>query len=146
MKKEELEKKRAAQKQRRDTTCRHFTGCQNGTCEAGVNYRDLVGGEDFGWMARTPCIPDSPLNKEPMAKCDFYQVLTPEEIAARDAETEAHTKAMIAALQAIRKDGKDRGEVPCPKCGTGSIAYTKAKYNGHIWGRCSTEGCLTWMM
>ncbi len=35
--------------------CKHFTGpVHNKTCKAGVNYRELVGGPDLGWMARMP--------------------------------------------------------------------------------------------
>lgn len=37
-------------------TCVHFTGVyRSDACAAGVNYRDLAGGSDLGWVRRLPC-------------------------------------------------------------------------------------------
>lgn len=36
------------------------------------------------------------------------------------------------------------GEIECPACGK-SLCYSISSYNGHLWGKCSTEGCLCWM-
>jgi hypothetical protein len=129
---------------RRDTKCRHFTGYQNGTCKAQVNYREMVGGPDAGWAARLPCIPDSSLRKEPVAKCEKYATWTAEELAEQDREHEAHWQNMKTALAAIRATGKRQGEIDCPRCG-GKLGFSVAS-NGHIWGKCKTEGCLAWMM
>lgn len=38
---------------------------------------------------------------------------------------------------------KNQGIIDCPKCGQ-ALRYTIMS-NGHVWGRCSTDGCLTWM-
>ncbi|TAL41997.1 MAG: hypothetical protein EPN91_09355 [Salinibacterium sp.] len=35
--------------------CIHFTGIHNDACNAGVNYRALVGGEYVGWATAIPC-------------------------------------------------------------------------------------------
>lgn len=32
----------------------------------------------------------------------------------------------------------------CPEC-KGRLHLSKCSYNGHVWGKCETEGCLTWM-
>jgi len=34
------------------------------------------------------------------------------------------------------------GEMVCPKCGTGTIHYSVASYNGHVHARCSTNKCV----
>ena len=52
----------SADSTRRDTVeaemskCVHFTGIQHDICAAGVNYRALVGGPDFGWARKIPCL------------------------------------------------------------------------------------------
>lgn len=137
----------AEQKRRKDTTCKNYNGCyHNKSCTAGVFYREMVGGPDFGWMARMPCTPDSPLKKEPMAKCEKYETKTPAELIAEELEQKAFSDAVVMAISAIREDGKNTGTVSCPKCYAGQVHYSKAKLNGHIWGKCSTEGCISWMM
>lgn len=146
MTKEELEKKRAEQRARKETECKWRTSPLDPCCSAGVNYRELVGGEDFGWMARLPCLPDSPLTKEPVAKCEKYERKSPAEIIAEELEQKAFSDAVVMAIGAIRKQGKDSGEVSCPKCYAGKVHYSVAKLNGHIWGRCTTDGCISWMM
>lgn len=98
------------------TQCRHFNGTINETCRAHVNYRSIVGGPDFGWAARLPCIPDSPLRKEPMAKCEAMDMLTPNELMARELELKARMEKRIEAMTLARADGKDAGEIECPQC------------------------------
>ena len=73
----------------------HRSPIHNETCSAGVNYRELVGGPRFGWLARRPCIRNSKLRKEPVAKCDKCQWPTEEQIEERLKEIEQLTKDMI---------------------------------------------------
>lgn len=56
-----------------DSCIHHRAPMHHKTCSAGVNYRDLVGGPNFGWMARRPCVRNLPLTKQPVAKCDHCQ-------------------------------------------------------------------------
>lgn len=49
----------------------------------------------------------------------------------------------IQALFAVKKDGKPKGQITCPKC-QGILRYTIAS-NGHTRGRCTTENCLSWI-
>ena len=54
---------------------------------------------------------------------------------------------LTAREQIIAKEGQKRGvtgTIPCPKCGA-ELQYSISDYNGHIWGRCETPGCLNWM-
>ena len=36
------------------------------------------------------------------------------------------------------------GHVECPKCGK-ALVYRISSSSGHIWGQCSTKGCLNWI-
>lgn len=36
------------------------------------------------------------------------------------------------------------GEIKCPKCGN-VLKYSVAAYNGHVWGECCTDGCISWI-
>lgn len=57
--------------------CKHFTGIQHAACKAGVNYRALIGGPDFGWAKYLPCLSD------PEAViCERREYPTPEEAEA----------------------------------------------------------------
>lgn len=75
-----------------DGCVHHRSPIHNKTCSAGVNYRELVGGPDFGWMARRPCVRNSKLAKEPVAKCDKCRFPNENEIQARLDEIEQITK------------------------------------------------------
>jgi hypothetical protein len=48
------------------------------------------------------------------------------------------------ALEAIRALPGDRGEINCPTC-RGRLHWSRAAENGHVWGRCETEDCVSWI-
>lgn len=48
------------------------------------------------------------------------------------------------AFALIAEEKGPEGVVPCPVC-AGSLQWTRAESNGHIWGKCETDGCLSWM-
>lgn len=89
-------------------------------------------------------------------KPDWLDQLLAESEARRAADSgceEAHGTFM-KALDAVMADVKAKelgqgkggsGSVPCPVCGTGQILYSVASCNGHVWGHCTTKGCVTWM-
>lgn len=125
--------------------CRHFTGAlHNEKCKAGVHYRSMVGGPDFGWMARLPCLPDSPLRKD-MVTCAAFDPFSPAEEMADALETKARFEKVTEAIRRIKETGNSQGYVVCPKC-SNQLHFSIAKFNGHVWGKCETEGCLAWMM
>jgi hypothetical protein len=124
--------------------CRHFTGTQHKVCKAGVNYDDVV---------PLPCIPIGAGGKEP-AHCDKKSCWTREEAVGIEKERAESTKKFLTGLNAAHKDAKakgykkgngGKGSLPCPVCTTGTLHYSVAAYNGHLWGQCSTNGCLSWM-
>jgi len=69
-----------------------------------------------------------------------------------DSGLDEHTVKMInhmiiearPAIEAkIKETDKWSGEIECPVCGK-QLCYNKVKSNGHIHGKCETEGCLRW--
>lgn len=49
-----------------------------------------------------------------------------------------------AKAKGYKKGNGGRGFIPCPIC-KGRLHYSVASHNGHMWGRCETEGCVSWM-
>lgn len=125
--------------------CKHFNGIQNKECKAGLNIREVVGGDNVGWLRRAPCLRSNGCTE----KCSQYAELTPEERAAKDAEFEIMIERMRLTLPIIKKAKKelpDGGscELTCPVC-SGIVHIAVAKCNLHTHGICETEGCLRWM-
>jgi len=126
-------------------TCVHFNGIQHEKCEAGLNMREITGGEGRGWAARMPCIQ----NDQTEAACENYTEPTDAEIAESEEEMEKAMQRMRLAFPLISKlkqenpDGGS-GETECPAC-DGKLHYSVAGCNGHTHGKCETEGCLSWM-
>ncbi len=50
-----------------------------------------------------------------------------------------------AKRKGLKKGNGGTGEVDCPVCQTGRLCYSVASMNGHIWGTCTTPGCVRWM-
>lgn len=128
--------------------CAHFNGRQNDKCDAGIVYATVEGNEVKGF-AKFPCF------REGQAlPCEKRHFPTPEEVAAEVAEHEARSERLLAGIKAASEDAKKqgfkkgnggRGVVDCPVCKTGQLHYSVAGYNGHIWGGCTTKGCVRWM-
>lgn len=49
-----------------------------------------------------------------------------------------------AKTRGLKKGNGGRGQIECPIC-KGNLHYSVASYNGHLWGKCETEGCVAWM-
>ena len=138
------------------STCKHFCGYGIGNpdkkCSAGINTRALVGGPDLGWIKRAPC---SSTNDTEVV-CSKREFPTREEaedeVKERSERMEFTMKAMSRCIHdseeqgfAIGEDEEDVvGEIECPACGK-VLKYSRSSYNGHVWGKCETEGCLQWM-
>lgn len=128
-----------------NTHCKHWQGSINRLCGAGLDWREVTGGSEFGIMTRCPCI-----RLEHAAKCDQHALLTGEELAELDAEME-RAIAMFAAefpywnkLKLQNKRGTS-GVCPCPRC-EGHCQWSIAATNGHLWVKCqSTENCVAFM-
>lgn len=134
---------------KRAMACVHFNGVQHETCKAGVNYHALAG-IGFGCWKRLPCMPKDDGADEVVA-CEKRQTETPEQTAAREADGDAaweRLKLAIAVASKWRskpKPAANRSEVvECPCCG-GRLLLTQSAHNGHVHGRCDSDGCVSWM-
>jgi hypothetical protein len=50
-----------------------------------------------------------------------------------------------ANAHGFKKGNGGRGCITCPVCEKGQLHYSVASYNGHMWGKCSTDDCVAWM-
>lgn len=120
--------------------CVHFTGIQHRACNAKVRY-DLL-----GWPL--PCMKTTDGGE--VGQCVERRWPKAEEIAAEVAMYEDYTRKFLAVqslVSQIKRDYQGQnwgGVVECPVC-NGKLHLSHARYNGHVWGRCSTPGCLVWM-
>lgn len=122
--------------------CVHFTGVQHEVCKAGVRY------DSFAKNAGLPCIRLG--GARPGNSCDKKQLPTEEEIQKHEDEIEATLKrfrTVAPVIEKVKKEHKGtswKGVEVCPVC-NGRLHMTHAAYNGHVWGKCETQGCLAWM-
>lgn len=101
-----------------------------------------------------------PLTNEIVTALAVFLSVTPEEVRAGvpdAAEVEADESRMLDSLTAMAATQADakamgfskgnggRGNFLCPICKRGQLHYSVAGVNGHIWGRCTTDGCVSWM-
>lgn len=56
---------------------------------------------------------------------------------------EGNIKKLIEALEIIKGMKESTGEIDCPVCGN-KLSYVR-QHNGHVWGKCKTENCLSWI-
>jgi hypothetical protein len=133
-------------------SCKYFNGVQDdhSVCGMNINYRQLVGGNDHGWIRRLPCFTFREEDKPNQVHCDSFTLPTLEELA--DFETtlrlllERHAKAM-PLIFTMKKEyhGRDGQQIiDCPICG-GRLHMTHAAMNGHVWGKCETPDCMEWI-
>jgi len=150
----------------RDGTCKHFNGVQNTMCKRGVSYQVM-------WPnGPKPCIQllhksarggtylkpgEAPAETKPFpgtdkAKpCPLYQEPTRDEVRADREESDRWLQRSMEAIKVAGawrvkpKPATDRHEVvECPVC-KGRLHLGQSAYNGHVHGKCETEGCVSWM-
>jgi len=150
------EERKAEQRERNITrtieTCQYFTGIQNKLCKAGVEIRTLVGGPDFGWATRLPCMLSHGERCE--VTCDKRHFPTREEAEQQETEWKARLERTGRAIRGAHAHAKaaglgkgsgGKGNLPCPtECG-GTLYYSVASVNGHMHAKCSTRDCVSWM-
>lgn len=140
----------------------------HGYCKAGVVYLDQFGrapddgnhdvnGRYYpssGIFQRICCTSGNENTEaEQLAKCPKWERRTIEQATKRHEEIEASMARMRMAGTVVKewrtwtKQNRvaKQGVIDCPtKCG-GKLHLSQAAYNGHVWGKCTTEGCLSWM-
>lgn len=140
--------------------CKHCNGTYfNEICDAGVAYVAVTPQPDKpGSAYRRPCVGlvtcdhgrETLKNHGPQGTCDKYEEFTEAELAAQDAAMQASMDRMKLTLPVVGKVKKEhkgenwQGVVVCPVCG-GELSLSHAACNGHVWGRCATDGCVSWM-
>ena len=117
-------------------------------CGAGVNLREAWDGVI---QDKKPCFLDDKGNSKPDAlPCAQLRRPTPEEIAEHAAWRDEYMKKQIAVMTGIsewrkKHKGKSHAEIiECPAC-KGRLHLSIAAYNGHVHGKCETDGCVAWM-
>lgn len=136
-------------KRRRRSFCNHFRSmAEHKACEAGVEYESLKG---IPFDAR-PCFTTNGVPNG--GCCDKAAYPTPEEIEAEEkwlAERFANIgkarEAIVKACGGPWKRGNPSvgGKIKCPCCESGTLAYSRAGYNGHIHAACDNAECVRWM-
>lgn len=124
-------------------TCVHFNGVQHDKCAADVAYASVRG------EGPIPCLT---LNGKRRDCCAKYQEPTPEQVAESEREIEEALDRMRLVMVAVRpwrtwsKQNRvaKEGVIECPAC-KGRLHLSQAAYNGHVWGKCETKGCASWM-
>ena len=132
--------------------CINFRGIQHTECEAHVNIRELVGGDDFGWASRLPCFLDEA--DKCSVVCESRSFPSRTDAEEMDRAQQAATERFITALKAAHDDARGKGlkvghggreSMPCPVGCGGTLHYTVASCNGHMHAGCTTKGCVSWM-
>ena len=140
-------------------TCRHYNGSwHNKTCRAGVCYDDVTPDpEKPGSAFRKPC-QEAPgphglkvlAETGPQGTCDKREWETAEDLAANEKAIEEAIERMEKVMPLVARVKEEhagrswKGVEVCPCCG-GHLHLSHSGYNGHVWGKCETPGCLGWM-
>ena len=85
--------------------------------------------------------------------CDKAEYPTDKELAEAVAEADRAFENVLIARKAIvdaigpwKREVSESGRIHCPICKKkAGLAYSRSGYNGHIHGKCDTDGCLNWM-
>lgn len=124
--------------------CKHWRGSVEDICDAGLNWREITGGEMTGIMRRCPCV-----NGNQPVSCDKFEAYTEEELRQIEQETEelfAQTVKEFPYWDQLksRHPRGAQGTCECPRCG-GACRFSIASCNGHLHVRCRTDGCISFM-
>ena len=131
-------------------------------CVLGTDLLKIRGGwipsiHMFRWASRILLECEEDARAEPLwniTESEFFEIMS-----VQDAEKEADERIVIMergikARHAAKDDAKSKGygkghggygAVDCPCCEGGKLQYSVASYNGHMHGRCTTKGCVSWM-
>ena len=142
----------------RTGVCKHFNGIQHDCCDVGVNYRALTD-DSPGFVHRLPCFTEhSRHDCGPVEHCSQFQLPSPAEVAAFEAEMEREHEEFMRVIPLIQDMKRRKGRTSCfnlgryhpaeeshvcPRCG--GLLRIMLSPNGHTHGRCDTEGCHVWM-
>ena len=138
------------------TSCRHidkYARPLDAGCTVGCDPVAMAGGKTPGWGLRLPCKQTAPEYRRPddppRATCSKFEPHTEEEIQQAIADHKQMAEEFpkkLSLLWEIKKTAKrgTTGTKPCPLCG-GTVHYSVAAYNGHVWMKCDGIGCIQLM-
>lgn len=131
--------------------CQHYDGRAtiqaNGKCEAGVRYADIGGNAH-----ERPCIGGHTMPNA-LTLCHKWVRNSVESGERRHEELEAAMARMRVVGAVVgpwrtwtKKNRVAKQEaIVCPTGCGGKLHLSQAALNGHVWGKCTTEGCVSWM-
>lgn len=134
--------------------CQHY-GRGSGAdmiCKAGMDLNSIkrvpTGANQIKWG---PCIEGHTL-QNPHDHCPHWIRRTREQGEARADAIERSTRMMEVVMPAVDKwrswTGNNRvakqGIIECPMC-KGRLHLAQSSHNGHLWGKCETEKCVSWI-
>ena len=140
----------------------------HGHCKAGVVYLDQFGRaphdehsqvngryyESSGIFKRMCCTDGGERSEdEQRAMCPKWLRCTREQGEKRHDDLTASMNRMRLAGTVVGKwrtwtkanRVAKQEAIECPTGCGGKLHLSQAAYNGHVWGKCTTEGCLSWM-
>lgn len=114
-------------------------------CDAGVEY-DTVSAAHPSNIKTLPCFRE----QSHITTCAKRWFPTKEESEAHEREVKERSAKVLGALRHVSElvAGKRgiHGRTRCPVCGIDdALHYSVASVNGHIWGKCETDDCVSWM-
>lgn len=136
--------------------CQHY-GRGKGSdmiCKAGMDLKTMQRVEVPDGKGRVkwgPCI-GGHLLPDAHAHCPHW-IRRTREMGEKRADSIARTLRMMEVVMPVvakwrtwsSKNRVAKQEViECPEC-KGRLHLTQAAYNGHVWGKCETENCVSWM-
>lgn len=112
----------------------------------GEDYCELKCGAVAGH--KKPCIGGHNL-ETPLTTCNKWERRSLESAIARHERIEQSFDLMekIGPVVSAWRNKPPRGKqevIDCPACG-GRLHLSQAASNGHVWGKCETEDCVSWM-
>lgn len=118
--------------------CVHFTGIGNKTCNAGVNYREMIGGPDLGWAKHLPCLADDGSS----VVCAHAQF--PSETEAR-ADVDRREARTVEFLEQIAAGTCPTCKIPVRQTQVGHCVYGSCGhrlYQGKVDPKFAEQGAL----
>lgn len=136
-----------------ETKCRHYNGCVNDKCKAGVVYKEVQEDASPGKPLRLPCFtigmfagPELPCESRSIPDAEESLAIATSECDKAYRHAAAVSKAKEdARAKGYKKGSGGRGEVACIVCNVGTIKYSVASINGHTHAHCTTKGCVSHM-
>lgn len=149
----------------RHSQCIHFNGILgNELCKRGVRYDQFKDGRPCIQFIEKSASGGTYLkagevaaerkpfpNAAPPERCPFYAEPTSAEVQADREASDSHMAGVMAAVRIAgawrvrpKPDADRREVVECPAC-KGRLHLSQSSYNGHVSGKCETDGCVSWM-